>query len=90
MVPDRSAASALSTSGRVHKSELLGNHVIADEPGSIRADDDAGKEVADDGRQPEPLGQVAKDEGRRQADGNREHEVHSDNIHRHARRLQSQ
>ena len=43
--------------------ELVAMAVSATKPGRERPDDDAGREVADDRRQPQPGGEEAADEG---------------------------
>ena len=47
--------------------ELVGQVLVGDEAGGMRADDEPGEEVADDGREAEPVRHVAADEGRGQA-----------------------
>ena len=55
--------------------ELLGERAIGDEPGRVRADDEPGDEVADDRRELQPLGDVAADQRRDEAAGEREDQI---------------
>src|SRR5690606_14216961 len=47
-----------------HLGELRGELAVGDEAGRVRADDQAGEQVTEDGREPEAVGSVAEDERR--------------------------
>ena len=57
--------------------ELLGERGVADEAGGVRADRDAGEQIADDGREAEPLRDAAQHPrgGERGGDGRDERQV---------------
>ena len=61
--------------------ELLGELGVRDEAGRMRSDGDAGEQVADDRRQAEPMREIAEDERRAEAAGQREDE--SEFFHAH-------
>ena len=58
-----------------HLGEFLGDRDVGGEAGRVRADGDAGEQVADNGRQPQLLCDKAEHERRGQAAGEREDEV---------------
>ncbi len=55
--------------------QLLGEARVGDEARRVRPDEQAGQQIADDRRQPEPVRDVAQDERRRQAAGERQDQV---------------
>jgi hypothetical protein len=54
---------------------LLRQVPVGDEPRRVRADDDAGQQVADDRREPQSLGDVPQDQRGRQPAGQRQDQV---------------
>ncbi|GGE13753.1 hypothetical protein GCM10008012_65370 [Rhizobium anhuiense] len=57
-----------------HFGELTGKGGVGDEARGERPHQDAGHQVADERRQPEPIGAVAQDRGENKTDGNRRDE----------------
>ena len=55
--------------------QLLGQGRVGDEAGRVRADQRAGEQVADDGRKPEALRDVAQDQRGAEASGQRQDQV---------------
>ena len=55
--------------------ELLGEMLVRDEARRVRADQQPREEIADDGRQAEPMGQVASGQRRRETSGQRHDQV---------------
>ena len=55
--------------------ELFGNAAIDGDAGSVRSDEHAGQQVADDGRQTKAVGDVPEEKGDPQPDGKRENQV---------------
>ena len=55
--------------------KLLGEVRIGLEAGRVATDDDAGEEIADDGRESEPVGEVAEHKSRAQAAGQSQNEL---------------
>ena len=55
--------------------KLLGQGLIGHEPRRVRSDDDAGEEVADDGRESQPVGDISRRQCGREAAGQREDQV---------------
>ena len=55
--------------------QLLGDIGVGHEAGRVRTDERAGQQVADDGRQARALGEVAEDEGRGEAAGQRQDQI---------------
>jgi hypothetical protein len=51
--------------------ELVGDHLVGDEPGRIRPDQEAGKQVTDDRREPDAKSQIPADERGCQRGGQR-------------------
>ena len=55
--------------------ELLGKAAIDDEPGRVRADERAGQQIADNGRQAEAVRDVSEEKRDTQPGGEREDQV---------------
>ena len=55
--------------------ELLGERGVRHESRGVRTDKRSGEQVADDGRESEPLGDVSQNEGGREPAGQRENQV---------------
>ena len=55
--------------------ELLRQRAVGDEARRVRADEQPGEQVADDRRQPEPVRDVAEDQRRGQAAGQRQDQI---------------
>jgi hypothetical protein len=60
-----------------HLGQLLGQHAVRGEAGRLRPDDHTRKQVADNRRKTEAMGQVSSCQGGRQAPGQREDQVDS-------------
>ena len=60
--------------------ELLGHVLIGDEARRVRADEEAGEQIADDRREAEPLGREAQQARRAEPAGQRENQI--DRMHR--------
>jgi hypothetical protein len=52
--------------------QLLGQRRVGDEARRMRSDERTGQEIADDGREANPLGEISQDKRRGEAAGERE------------------